>query len=147
MTLIDDHERENARETRQSAPLIFYVEDDNDTRRVMLMMLKRYGYRVITDPDEESALGRIDNRALSFDLLLLDLGMPPADALAAAGRIREAATLDAQTPAVVIAYKYGAEMDGQDVEDCENCWVTYLEDGEQLERLLGRLLAPARQAA
>lgn len=43
-------------------------------------------------------------------------------------------------PVVVIAHKYGADLEGKDVQISENEYITYLEDGKQLFNLLWRLL-------
>jgi hypothetical protein len=44
------------------------------------------------------------------------------------------------TPLVVMAETYGQDLEGTDVNVSGNDWITYLEDGEQLRRLLPRLL-------
>jgi CheY-like chemotaxis protein len=122
---------------------ILYVEDDDDTRLVMKQNLVGRGYRVLVDICEEGALQRAVGGRIDADLILMDLGMPPADVLASGHRIREATVLRREVPVVVIAYKYGEDMEGQDINSENNDWVTYLEDAEQLERLLARLLPAA----
>jgi ribosomal protein L25 (general stress protein Ctc) len=57
--------------------------------------------------------------------------------------IARRAKRDSKTPIVVMAEKYGEEMEGKDVAIDENVYVTYLEDGDQLHSLLARLLPPA----
>jgi hypothetical protein len=49
-------------------------------------------------------------------------------------------TCNGHTPLVVIAEKYGPELEVADVNVGGNDWITYLEDHEQLENLLGRRL-------
>jgi hypothetical protein len=39
-----------------------------------------------------------------------------------------------------MAEKYGADMEGTDVNVSDNDWITYLEDHDQLQNLLARLL-------
>lgn len=90
--------------------------------------------------DEKDALERARDGRVNIDLILVDLGMPPETVLAAGRRIRQAAALREKTPVVVIAYHYGTDVEGQDVSASDDDWITYLEDGEQLERLLARLL-------
>ena len=121
-------------------PTILYVEDDDDTRPVMKQLLNRSGYHVILSINEEDALERSGDGCVAADLILIDFGWPTADVLAAGRHIREHAVMRDDVPIVVIAFKYEAEMDGQDINVGGNDWVTYLEDGEQLKRLLARLL-------
>ena len=54
-------------------------------------------------------------------------------------RIRQGAQLPSNTPIVVMAERYGEDMEGKDIKVGESDYVTYLEDGEQLMNLLQRL--------
>ncbi|HEY6186497.1 MAG TPA: hypothetical protein VIW80_02380 [Pyrinomonadaceae bacterium] len=119
---------------------ILYVEDDDDTRLIMRQNLVKDGYRVLIEISEDDALERATDGPVDADLLLINLGLPPDDVLIAARRIRHAAIARTDVPIVVIAYKYGTDMEGRDVKAEENEWVSYLEDAEQLDRLLARLL-------
>ncbi|HYH85224.1 MAG TPA: hypothetical protein VEX60_07055, partial [Pyrinomonadaceae bacterium] len=64
------------------------------------------------------------------------------EVLHAGRRIREYAELD--VPLVVMAEKYGTELEGTNVNASlsvsGNDWITYLEDHEQLKNLIARLL-------
>ncbi|HEX8634684.1 MAG TPA: response regulator [Pyrinomonadaceae bacterium] len=120
-------------------PTIFLVEEDDDTRPILKHNLKTYGYRVLLALDEEDALDRIDG-VKHADLLLVNLvGKTPDEVLQVGRRIREHARYDGHTPLVVIAEKFGADVEGTDVNVAANDWVTYLEDPGQLRNLLRRL--------
>jgi len=120
-------------------PTIFLVEEDDDTRPILKHNLKTYGYRVLLALDEEDALERIVGISHA-DLLLVNLiGKTPDEVLQIGRRIREHARYDGHTPLVVIAEKFGADVEGTDVNVSGNDWVTYLEDPGQLRNLLGRL--------
>lgn len=119
---------------------ILYVEDDDDTRPGIKRLLISRGYRVVIAGNEEEALERAEDGRIHADLLLIGLGLPPADVLAAGHRIRHAALTDDQTPLVVMAFKYSSEMEGQNVHAGHHDWVTYLGNAEQLELLIDRLL-------
>jgi CheY-like chemotaxis protein len=125
------------KERRQT---ILLVEDDGATLPLLKALLNRLGYRVITAIDEKDVLDNIPQWLLETDLLLLNQGMPTQDVLAAGRRIRQHLSTDGNLPVVVIAHKYGKDMEGKDERDGQNDWITYLEDSEQLESLLGRLL-------
>lgn len=124
---------------RKSKPTILYVEDDDDTRAVIKRLLRKDGYRVVAEECEEDASQRADGgNKLDADLILLDLGQTPDEVMAAGRRIRlQLKTND--VPVVVIAYKYGEDMEGQNINVADNEWIVYLENGEQLQNLLGQL--------
>jgi PleD family two-component response regulator len=120
---------------------IFLVEEDNDVRPNLRRNLRNSGYRVLLAVDEEDALDRVGDGVVPADLVLLDLVDRPAnEALLIGRRIREHAKYDGHTPLVVLAEKYGADVEGTDVNVGGNDWITYLEDHDQLKRLLARLL-------
>jgi PleD family two-component response regulator len=120
-------------------PVIFLVEEDDDTRPVLKSNLQSYGYRVLIAIDEEDALDRIDGIARA-DLLLINLvNKTVAEVLEIGRRLRTHARHDGFTPMVVMAEKYGPEVEGTDVNVSGNDWVTYLEEPDQLRNLLARL--------
>ena len=120
---------------------ILLVGEDDETRRIIKQNLQRGGYRVSSAEDVEDALGRVGGGAGPADLILLDLvGKTTEEALGAGRRIREHAKYDGQTPLLVIAEKYGAEVEGTDANVGGNDWVLYLgEEPDQLKNLLARL--------
>ena len=120
---------------------IFLVEEDDDTRPILKQNLQTDGYRVLLALDEEDALERVNGNGAHADLVLVNLvDKSLEEALAAGRRIRTHAKYDGYTPLVVMAEKYGADLEGTDVNVGSNDWITYLEDHEQLKNLLARLL-------
>jgi hypothetical protein len=76
---------------------------------------------------------------LSADLILVNLvGAQPDEALHAGRRVRQDAEL--AVPLVIMAEKYGEDMEGKDVDAGGGAWITYPEGHEQLTDLLARLL-------
>ncbi|HEY9401989.1 MAG TPA: hypothetical protein VIQ24_04810 [Pyrinomonadaceae bacterium] len=120
---------------------IFLVEEDDETRPILKNNLQGYGYRVLVALDEEDALERVHGGRIQADLFLVDtVGVSLEDALNAGRGIREHAKYDSHTPLVVMAEKYGADLEGTDVNVSGNDWITYLEDPGQLKNLLARLI-------
>jgi CheY-like chemotaxis protein len=118
---------------------IFLVEEDDETRHILKRNLERLGYRVLLALDEEDAHDRVNGGRLKADLILVNLvGVEPDEALQAGRRIRQDAELD--VPLVVMAEKYGADLEGTDVNAGGDDWITYLEEHDQLRNLLARLL-------
>jgi DNA-binding response OmpR family regulator len=120
---------------------IFLIEEDDDTRPMLKQNLTRYGYRVLVALDEEDALSRLKGGRLTVDVVLIDLvGKTVDEVLDAGRRIRDQGRLDDRTPLIVMAEKYGADVEGTDVNVGGNDWITYLEDPGQLKNLLARLI-------
>lgn len=127
-------------EAQRKRATIFLIEEDNDTRPILKANLKTYGYRVLLALDEEDAMERLDGGLMRADLLLLNLVGKTADEVLEIGRrLRRHAKYDGHTPLVVMAEKYGKDVEGTDVHMGGNDWVTYLEDPGQLRSLLHRL--------
>jgi DNA-binding response OmpR family regulator len=119
--------------------IIFLVEEDEETRRLLKRNLEEAGYHVLLALDEEDARDRVGDGRLVADLILVNLvGAQPDEALQAGRRIRQEAEL--AVPLVIMAEKYGADVEGTDVNAGGDDWITYPEDHEQLENLLARLL-------
>ena len=120
---------------------IFLVEEDDEARPILRHNLQRYGYRVIVAVDEGDALERVGGGHVPADLVLINLvHKSPEDVLHIGRRIREHARYDGHTPLVVLAEKYGPNVEGTDVNVGGNDWIAYLEEHDQLKNLLARLL-------
>lgn len=120
---------------------IFLVEEDDDTRPILKHNLQTDGYRVLLALDEEDALDRVNDNGAHADLVLINLVDKSTEEVLAAGRrIRSQAKYNGHTPLVVMAEKYGPELEGTDANAGTNDWIIYLEDHEQLKNLLARLL-------
>ena len=122
---------------------IFLVEEDDETRVVLKQSLAGYGYRVSVALDEEDAIERISNERMNADLVLINLvGKSVEDTLVIGRRICGHGKFDGHTPLVVMAEKYGKDLEGTDVNVGGNDWIFYLgEDLDQLQNLLRRLTA------
>ena len=125
----------------QNRRTILLVEEDDETRRVLKANLQTDGYRVLLALDEEDAFDRVSGGGAQADLVLINLvGKAPEAVLAVGRRIRAHAKYDGHTPLVVLAEKYGKDLEGTDVNVSGNDWITYPEDHDQLRNLLARLL-------
>ncbi|HEY0100466.1 MAG TPA: response regulator [Pyrinomonadaceae bacterium] len=132
-------------EANRVQPIILLVEEDDETRPILRRKLQKDGYRLLLAVDEADALDRLDGGQARPDLILINLiGKTPGEVLQIGRRIREHGKYDGQTPLVVMAEKYGADLEGQDINVGSNDWITYPEDAEQLHRLLARLTTHAR---
>jgi DNA-binding response OmpR family regulator len=127
-------------EKQNIAPTILVVEPDDDVRPLLRNNLHRQGYRAIMTLDEEDAIARARGDGDRPDLILINQYQLPLDKVIDMGRrIRQRAGLPSITPIVIMAERYGEDMEGKDLKVGESDYVTYLEDGEQLMNLLQRL--------
>jgi CheY-like chemotaxis protein len=119
------------------APCIFVLEPDDDVRPALKHNLQHWGYNVVMAIDEEDVSQRIQAGQNHFDLILLNQSNRSLDQMLAIGQqIRQSTERDSQTPIVIMAERYGADLEGQDMQMGDQAYVTYLEDGEQLKRIL-----------
>lgn len=119
---------------------ILLLEQDDETRPLMITNLRNAGYHVIVALDEEGAIERtIGGRHRSDIILLNQVKLSIEEFVNMGRRIRQGARLPSYTPIVVIAERYAEDMEGQDVKVGESEYVTYLEDAQQLMNLLHRL--------
>ena len=124
----------------QTPPTILIVEPDDQVRPALIHNLRRWGYRVIVALDEEDATERVKNGGLQADVILLNQMQQSIDQFVNIGRsIRQSAERSTNTPIVIMAERYGNDLEGQDVQVGEREYVTYLEDGQQLMNLLHNL--------
>ena len=118
-------------------PTIFLIEEDDETRPILRNLLKKNGYKVSLAFDEEDALDRVGKEGFEADLVLMDFPSKSVEEILDIGKnICRKGNL--KVPIVVIAAKYGEDLEGTDVQVRENEYITYLEDGEQLLDLLDR---------
>lgn len=121
-------------------PTILLIEPDDQTRPILKKNLSRWGYRIIIALDPEDALDRMQGKQEIIDVILFNQDGFATEALLSLGReIRQIIHLAWQVPIVVMALRYGEDLEGQDVALGEEQYVSYLEDGQQLRDLLQKL--------
>lgn len=128
---------------------IFFIESDDDTRRLLKQGLRASGYKVLATEDVEDALERAECGLARADLILLGpLGKSTGDALEIGRRIRGHAKHNGDTPLVLMAENYGKDVEGTDVNVGGNDWIFYLgEEPGQLRDMLMRLMPQRPEAA
>jgi DNA-binding response OmpR family regulator len=127
---------------QENQPTIFLIEEDDETRKLLVANLRRDGYRVIVAVDEEDALERVGGGHVQADLVLVNLVGKTADEVLSVGRkVRKHAKYDGHTPLVVMPEKYSKDVEGTDVNVEGDDWIHYLgEEPDQLKNLLARLI-------
>jgi CheY-like chemotaxis protein len=126
---------------QHSSPVILMVEPDDQARSALLHNLRSWGYRVIVSLNEKDAIERLREGGLQVDLILINQVGASIDQVLADGRsmLYHGGERLTETFIVVMAERYGEELEGQDVQVGDREYVTYLEDAQQLRDLLYRL--------
>jgi DNA-binding response OmpR family regulator len=121
---------------------ILLIAGDRDVYPYLKSNLRREGYQVLMALDVEDAREWMGGGYVHADVVIIDLvGTTTDEALGFGREVRRHAKYDGHTPLVVMAEKYGREVEGTDVNVEGNDWVMYLgEETRQLESLLARLL-------
>jgi two-component system, OmpR family, KDP operon response regulator KdpE len=115
---------------------ILIVEDVQETREAIEVLLRRDGYILSQARDEDEAVEEIS--AHKPDLILVSIGGLPKAVLGTAQRIRERSNLDENTPVVIFSVQILPE--GVTEEIAPNIFVIVPEDFNQLRRLLMQIL-------
>jgi two-component system KDP operon response regulator KdpE len=118
--------------------MVLVVEDDAETRAVLVRDLGSRGYRVQEAADGRSALQRWE--ASRPDVVLLDLGLPDIDGLDVIRRIRR----DALTPIVILSGRYAER---EKVEALDRGADDYVTKPFGIDELHARLRVALRRAA
>jgi len=116
--------------------IILVVEDVEETRDGIEVLLKVDGYRLIPARHEEDAVERA--RRERPDLILVSSGGRGTDVIATAGRIRKRAELGEETPVVIFCLQTIPQ--GAEVEIGKNVHITRPDNFDQLRGFLRRLL-------
>ena len=120
-------------------PLVLIVEDHADTREMLGILLKIFGYRVMEAADGEQAMSMAEKD--HPDLILLDVKIPLLDGLTVARLIRSHPVLN-EVPIVVITGMATPQFHREALSaGCNDCLLKPL-DFERLRELI-KLLAPS----
>lgn len=115
---------------------ILVVDDIEETRDGIEKLLKVDGYRVEAARHERDAVDCAGRKPPN--LILVSLGGPPLDVIAAARYIRKRAELNENVPVVVFCV--GDVAEGDEVDIGQNVYLTRPDNFNQLRNLLARLL-------
>ncbi|HEX7294749.1 MAG TPA: response regulator [Pyrinomonadaceae bacterium] len=121
-------------------PVVLIVEDHDDTREMLTILLSSFGCHVVGAEDGERAMN-VAERSRP-DLILLDIKMPRLDGLAVARLIRSHPSLN-KVPIVAVT-GYGTPQQHREVlrAGCNDCLVKPI-DFDQLEELIEVLVRSA----
>lgn len=119
-------------------PIIFLLEEDDQTRSMLNAMLRNEGYGIMLSASKDEAFLRANDGLKKADIVLVDLVRKSPEETLEFGRmlLKEAKS---NASLVVIAAIYKDELGGTINQVGENDYVVYLETGDELFDLLSSL--------
>lgn len=128
--------------TASDAPIstIMVVDDDEDIRYMMRVLLEEDGYRVLEAENGQRALEIVEGN--HPDLILMDLSMPVLDGFAATRRLRKLSRLREVPIIAVTAYDTPEHRNNASAAGI-NEYLTKPVDFVQLDKLLDQYLKAA----
>ncbi|HEX8776098.1 MAG TPA: hypothetical protein VF735_21190 [Pyrinomonadaceae bacterium] len=129
----------------EARPTIFLVEEDDDARPHLSRNLRKLGYRLLVAASLEDARDWMSAKGcVHADLVLVDLvNRTPEESVIIGRELCGPARYNGHMPLIVMPERVPEELEGTDVNVSGNDWISYLEDSDQLQRLMERLI-PAK---
>jgi DNA-binding NtrC family response regulator len=125
--------------------IVLLIAEDNNVHPTLKKNLRREGYSVLLAVEAEDAYEWMGGGYIHADIVVVDLiGKTTDEALSVGREVRQHAKYNGHTPLIVMAEKYGKDVEGTVVNVEGNDWIHYLgEDPDQLQNLLSRLIKGA----
>lgn len=120
------------------AKKVLIVEDYEDTREFMKILLESYGYKVIEAADGIEAIDRVKQH--HPDLILMDISLPVVDGLTATRAIREFDEESRRVPIIAVT-AFGKNYYKKAIEAGCNDLIDKPVDFDSLEPILKSYLA------
>ena len=122
-------------------PTILLLEEDNDTRGLLVENLSRLNYHVLVAVNKENIIDWVQNVVEAPDVFLVNqVKISIEEYLAIIRNLYSQTMLSPDTPTVVLAEQYPDYLTGTEKQVDDNIFIVYLEDSWQLFDLLDRLL-------
>ena len=126
--------------TVENNPVVLIVEDHDDTREMLQLLLQVFGCRVIPAHDGEEALSLAEKSIP--DLILMDMRMPHLDGLSVTRLIRSHPTLN-EVPIIAVTGMVTPQFKSQCLSaGCNDCLYKPI-DFDRLEKLIKTLTPSA----
>jgi CheY-like chemotaxis protein len=121
---------------------ILLLENDDETRRLLVNNLRDRGYQVLVAIDENNAIEWImQNDQANINLILVNqVRISRQECIEQVRRIYELTGLSQTIPSVIIADIYQAAVEGTEEKINDYQYIIYLENAQQLFNFIHRLL-------
>jgi CheY-like chemotaxis protein len=123
-----------------NSPVVLIVEDHDDTREMLQLLLEVFGCRVIPAHDGEEAMSLVEKTLP--DLILMDMRMPHLDGLSLTRMIRSHPTLN-EVPIIAVTGMVTPQFKSEVLSaGCNDCLYKPI-DFDRLEQLIKTLTPSA----
>ena len=122
-------------------PTILLLEEDNDTRGLLVENLRCLNYHVLVAVNKENIIDWVQNAVEAPDVLLVNqVKISIEEYLVMIRNLYSQTMLSPDTPTAILAEQYPNYLVGTEKQVDDNIFIVYLENAQQLFDLLDRLL-------
>lgn len=122
-------------------PTILLLEEDDDTRALLVENLNRQNYHVLVVVNKENVIDWIQNLVKAPDVFLINqVKISLEEYLVLTRDFYSQTILLSNTPTIILAERYSDDLAGTEKQVDDNIFIVYLENVQQLFDLLERLL-------
>lgn len=121
-------------------PTILFLEDDEEVRDELSLLLGSNGYQILMAEDESEAVAVLDHASDKVDLILVNQKMPSEDALAVGRRLRKHPHADESAPVVVLPLEFDSQLEGTNERVSRGDYKAFINNSQQLQEFLDQLL-------
>ncbi|MGV2828636.1 hypothetical protein [Myxosarcina sp. GI1(2024)] len=119
---------------------ILLLEEDDETRPILVKNLRNEGYKVIVVVDRENAIDWMSSANLRPEIFIINqVNISLSQCLKNVQHIYQKSKFSQPPPVIILADKYPSELEGTVTKISRDRYVLYLEDAEQLFDFLHRL--------
>lgn len=121
-------------------PTILFLEDDEEVRDDLSLLLDSNGYQVLMAENESEAVTVLDHAGEKVDLILVNQKMSSEEALAVGRRLRKHPRADESAPVVVIPLEFDSQLEGTNTNVGGDDYKSFINNSQQLQEFLDQLL-------
>lgn len=125
-------------------PTILFLEDDEEVRRELSLLLGSNGYQILMAENENEAVEVLDHASETVDLILVDQKMTSEEALSVGRRLRKHSRAGESAPVVVLPLEFDSQLEGTNEKVGGAEYKAFINNSQQLQEFLDQLLVLKR---
>ncbi len=125
-------------------PTILFLEDDEEVRDDLSLLLGSNGYQILMAENENEAVEVLDHASEEVALILINQKMTSEEALAVGRRLRKHPRAGKSAPVVILPIEFDSELEGTNEKVGRGDYKAFINNSQQLQEFLDQLLAIKR---
>ena len=125
-------------------PTILFLEDDEEVRDDLCLLLGSNGYQILMAENENEAVAVLDHASEKVDLILVNQKMTSEEALAVGRRLRKHPRAGESAHVVVLPLEFETELEGTNEKVGDDDYKAFINNSQQLQEFLDQLLVLKR---